>query len=868
MSTPSPLSTAESKARRRRVPEDQRKRGVQSCDLCRKKRCKCIPAAGGGHQCANCLAQNAPCTYRLPRKTRIYGSVEDLSDRFRCLEALVRGAFPNDTLHSVQDLLELGQRKGYEMPSLSHEPGGSSNMSDILQTQGRSSSVEQQSEANNRVIGQIKQDETTQSLTESPGSSCPADDGSAETYPLIKDPSGREHYIGPSGGLQFLSQLRRLLISTEHDSERDEAPSAAEGSKFVEDDGALALETDDLNAEKADGNLEAPSISSGINHNSPGSVLTTASDVTKKSTAEIDKYWRQLPSPNIMGQLLHAYFSKVHDDFPLFHQATFEEDYEARLGRYQTRCRSTTIMPPQPVEDLDMGWLGCLHMMIALASMREPPISEGDSDNTKLVRYCVQSTKAMIPYFTSNCTLNHLRALVLLALFLHNNNERNATWNLIGTAIRMAFALGLHQDSTSSNFRPIERELRKRVFCTLYGVEQFLANNLGRPSGFVDSDIEISPPREDLLGGTGGTGDTRAQLVAQSVRLYQAMKKGVPPRSQAPSDIEAGIRAAQTVLNELEAWNSEVLRQKVLNIASVKSETELFNEPNNIPSMEFSHLRTVLEWQPVSKVRAMLLLRMQYHYIVLINTRPFLLHQLSERIPTGSDAPSGGSNQHDERAVRMADLCIRHSGQLGLLILLLDSFELINGVSGLDHFYIYWCCMCLCLAFLRAKRSLPEGDSSSPQALMDLVTQVHGAAMKVKQCGTMKRFTGLITDFMKYVQKPKGHSQHTVKSPGVEQQVETRPMINEDNVAQAGVYQTFNPINPNVYNTPAFYWPGGLIPMGDTMEGGRVVDTSIPTLGAWEGAFVDPRFPVVPPILDWEYEPSYHFMPHMNGRRW
>ncbi|KAI0161261.1 fungal-specific transcription factor domain-containing protein [Xylariaceae sp. FL1272] len=868
MSTPSPLSTAESKARRRRVPEDQRKRGVQSCDLCRKKRCKCIPAPGGGHQCANCLAQDAPCTYRLPRKTRIYGSVEDLSDRFRCLEALVRGAFPDETLNSVQDLLELGQRKGYEMPSLNHETGGSPNMNDILQNQGRSNSAEQHSEANNRVIGQIKRDDS-RTLTESPGSSCPADDGSTDSYPLIKDPSGREHYIGPSGGLQFLSQLRRLLISTEHDSELDEPPSAAEGSKFVQDDGALALETDDLNPEKVDGKLEALSINSGISHSSPGSVLTTTSDVTKKSTAEIDKYWMQLPSPNIINQLLHAYFLRAHDDFPLFHQATFEEEYEVRLGRYQTRCRLSTTapQPAQPVEDLDMGWLGCLHMMIALGSLREPPISEGDPDNTRLVRYCVQSTKAMIPYFTSNCTLNHLRALVLLALFLHNNNERNATWNLIGTAIRMAFALGLHQDSTSSNFRPIEREVRKRVFCTLYGVEQFLANNLGRPSGLADSDIEISAPREDLLGGTGGSGDTRAQVVANSVRLYQTLKKSVPPRSQAPSDIEAGIRDAETVLNELEAWNAEVLAQKSLNVPSIKSETELFNEPNNVPSMEFSHLKTLLDWHPVSRLRAMLLLRMQYHYIILLNTRPFLLHELSERTPMDADVSSGASNQQHDRAARMVDLCIRHSGQLGLLILLMDSFELVNGVSGLDHFYIYWCCMCLCLAILRAKRASPEWDPSSAQALMDLVNQVHTASMKVKQCGTMKRFTGLIHDFIKYVRKPKGRSQTTAKPPGVEQPVETRPMINEGSVAQDAVYQTFN---PNAYNTPAFYWPGGLIPMGDTMEGGRAMDISIPTLGTWEGTsggFVDPSF--MPPILDYEYETGYQYMPqNMNGRRW
>ena len=100
-------STLEARRRARRVPEEQRKRGTQSCDLCRKvggqecgrllryeqwadpnlkKRCRCIPvsspnADGDGGQCTTCQAQGSLCSYTLPRKTRVYGNVEDLSDR-------------------------------------------------------------------------------------------------------------------------------------------------------------------------------------------------------------------------------------------------------------------------------------------------------------------------------------------------------------------------------------------------------------------------------------------------------------------------------------------------------------------------------------------------------------------------------------------------------------------------------------------------------------------------------------------------------------------------------------------------------------------------------------------------------------------
>src|SRR5882757_10036128 len=41
--------------------------------------------------------------------------------RYRCLQGLVKGAFPDEAIDTVEDLLELGMRKGYEMPDLTQK---------------------------------------------------------------------------------------------------------------------------------------------------------------------------------------------------------------------------------------------------------------------------------------------------------------------------------------------------------------------------------------------------------------------------------------------------------------------------------------------------------------------------------------------------------------------------------------------------------------------------------------------------------------------------------------------------------------------------------------------------------------------------
>lgn len=320
----------------------------------------------------------------------------------------------------------------------------------------------------------------------------PQSPGSAVS--LVSDASGKEHYIGPSGGLQFLGQLRRLLISREQRPGAESLLPPSSVSKFTEDDGAQALEAEEPHEDGLDArNLDDASIAATRDQRTPGSIASLESDFIRKSAVDVEEHWKRLPAQEILDKLLQSFFQNVHDDFVLFHRGTFEGDYETQTQRLRQHGSHT-----QEGKDPDLGLLACIYMMLVFGSMSDPRVGGTGLDHNALRRHCVSSARSLLPHLISKCTLYNLRALLLLGLFLHNYNERNATWNLVGTATRLAFALGLHRRDIGSAFNPIEREVRKRVFCTLYGFEQFLATSLGRPSGMNDSDVEVIPPRAGI----------------------------------------------------------------------------------------------------------------------------------------------------------------------------------------------------------------------------------------------------------------------------------------------------------------------------------------------------------------------------------
>lgn len=661
--------------------------------------------------------------------------------RYRCLEAIVKGAFPNEAISTAPELVQLGRRLGYTMPAIDDASQSSLKIEELLRdpATAHTASTESTEPSGHTITLPQRGTETpnprTRSSSEEPHVS------------LIRDTSGNEHYIGPSGTLSFLSQLRKLVDTNQAAAE---AADPAGAIKFTKDNTAQALEADQQQEEANDDQTGQTADSIPGDGLSPGSITSViARDFTRLPTADMDEILRQFPPDDILELLIHSYFKNVHDDFPLFHRATFEDEYELFVVQARSRPQiARRGQRPFP----DWGWIGCLHMMVVFGSIANPKIPA--VDHTALRRRSVTAARTLLPQFISKCTLTNVRVLLLLSLFLHNNNERNAAWNLVGTATRISFALGLHRSDMSSSFRPLEREVRKWVFCTLYSFEQFLASSLGRPSGLQEVDVEITPPREGFLDGGNGTD---AKLVSLSLKLQGILSKTrLMHLAKRKTDLATPPPSVDEILSALDRWKQSIAQQPGFDLPWIKSHDSPY--PETPGAMDLEELKASLAWKTRAQVRSVLLLHIQFHYIAIVATRPILLRDIAmlrKAEGRGGSRP-GGLSAH-------ADTCVKSASQLAFIILLLDSFDILNGLSGLDVFYAYCAAMALILRLLRSPRDAAVPDQSeaawfaeeqTQASIRTLVGKVQVVINRADKGGSMRRFARVVDTFAECINRP------------------------------------------------------------------------------------------------------------------
>lgn len=688
-----------------------------------------------------------------------------MSSRYKCLDAIVRGAFPNQPVATASDLIKLGQRLQIDIPDpslddpdsfdvlLREKPKISDELSFSGTQQGDRKNVDSVFDSVRETDGQ---DEDTLGKKDDPAFQ-------DQKVGLLRDTSGHEHYIGPSGSLQFLDQLRRLLISREteitSDGTQDNAQQALDAQVHFNEVPHIAKGMI----------VEHQEVSQVEDSLSPQAINSSSSGLTP--TDEIQELIDQIPKREVVEGLLPLYWADVHEDFPLFHREGFEQEYQSLFGNH---CQSANYSLASGIARPDHGWVGCLHMMVVFASLSSAT-RHNDIESKALQKHCVDATRRLLPRIVTKCSLSGVRALLLLSLFLHNDNERNAAWNLVGTATRICFALGLHRNDTSELFSPVEREIRRRVFCTLYGFEQFLASSLGRPSGVNDIDVQVVHPRGGILNGRQDSDDA---LNIMTLKLNKILSTSRNPRyasaSTAQAPHEAHQLSVEEVLLSLKAWKAELSSQQGLDVPVITEKDDKLPVPNG-SRMEFGELKTLLGWRDLSSVRAILLLYIQYHYIYILVTRPFLLRSItaSGRAGKSPEYGPGSSTTTPSKVGHFSDMCFRHACQMARLLLLLDSFGLIHGASGLDVFFAYSAAMVLVLRSLRLDayqqgssantEHMARGDNTGQKpdhkgpgeldersllvALRDLVVRLRELVLRVPKSSTMKRFARAMVTF-------------------------------------------------------------------------------------------------------------------------
>ena len=668
----------------RRVPPDQRKRTEISCDRCkhRKQKCHKPPEKAA---CRYCETHGFECLTSQRPKTRIFSSLEGVTARIGLLEGIVRGLVPDADTSSLDSMRALGTSLGIPLPPPS--PGT------------RSPLATDRPETISAGTGASSEPQASQA------------DQQPDEMPVLRDQQGQTQYVGPASSFLFQIRIRSLFGGPRQRGQSSDTLFLF-GRNPTEK--AWVNEVASFSAEMT----PSPSIHAGS---------TPASDIT--TGTPIDAI---IASP-VPDALITAFFENVHPDFPVLHEASFREEYE-RQAQSPGLLASTA----------DPTWIGSLLCVLILAR-RSTVVDLLSPHGQEAEDRWWRKVQALLPSILFTSSISAVQTLLLIALHLHNTNHRDSCWTLTGAAVRIAFAIGLHRDAIIGNNKkplhtPITRELRKRLWWTLYSFEMMQASSLDRPSAIDETVCSAGCPRESILGTGFGSGDAGVLASSRLVVMLSQACRAVRSLTSDPAGCFS-VRPqspAASLLADLNQWSEQ------------------------LPS----HLRLdATDALPPSSQRAVLLMHCQYHYIFIILSRNALLaiaakHSASD-VPGAAKTsepvlplPRPASATHTTSPV-LSDMCIQSAQETIKVMLRLDAILKFDPVSWFDMYYLYSASLVLVLSVICEVRRFHTFEAAQRQSewigesLRLLAASSDLAAKQLSNPsmpGTMHRYAIVISD--------------------------------------------------------------------------------------------------------------------------
>ncbi|GFF86676.1 hypothetical protein CNMCM6936_006845 [Aspergillus lentulus] len=182
------------------------------------------------------------------------------------------------------------------------------------------------------------------------------------------------------------------------------------------------------------------------------------------------------PSRTLGDRLIHLYFDAVHPSFPIVGRIPFMQQYALYYSRPNMR-------PPE-------RWLAILNLIFALGAKLQRLLAEPLMEGTDgPLEYFSRAQKLN---FTNGQIFDHpnlqqVQAEGLSAFWLMSMGHVNRAWRTCGVSMRSAIALGINLRSESKDTPNFSKELRYRVWWSIYTLENTLSIMTGRPTSAADT---------------------------------------------------------------------------------------------------------------------------------------------------------------------------------------------------------------------------------------------------------------------------------------------------------------------------------------------------------------------------------------------
>lgn len=221
-------------------------------------------------------------------------------------------------------------------------------------------------------------------------------------------------------------------------------------------------------------------------------------------------------------------------------------------------------------------WVGLLFAVMSMSALLQQRDFGSPASNSGELQDRVESYRtATIHCLVAGDYLQQSR-YTIETLSLHfalvHNYDLDApigNWILLGVVIRIAMRMGLHRDPSHwPNIRPLQAELRRRLWITLYQLDFFTSTQFGLPRIIKDSQCDTRPPahlfEQDLspehneLPGERPRDEPTALLflierdsiIKVAAEIYDTTEAGPP----SPTTIAALDAKIQRVVETMPSW--------------------------------------------------------------------------------------------------------------------------------------------------------------------------------------------------------------------------------------------------------------------------------------------------------------------------
>ncbi|KAL4869871.1 hypothetical protein BDV12DRAFT_166994 [Aspergillus spectabilis] len=191
---------------------------------------------------------------------------------------------------------------------------------------------------------------------------------------------------------------------------------------------------------------------------------------------------RFLPPKPWAAHLLNIYFDSVGPTFPLINKPLF-------VSQFNCAFIHTTQQPTRK-------WLAVLNLVLAIAAkyyqLAEPVFGSDVDDRIFLSRAIALTTTRWLAI--QHADLHQVQIDLLLAIYYLASGQINRSWQITGRAARSAIALGLNLREVSGQIDPVSKEIRTRMWWSIFHLEHLLSGMTGRSMCVDYRALSVYPP--------------------------------------------------------------------------------------------------------------------------------------------------------------------------------------------------------------------------------------------------------------------------------------------------------------------------------------------------------------------------------------